>query len=94
MIATRTIRSRVIPDSAGDLPEEFHPVIRRVLLARGVRDADELSLAMQDMLRPDDLGGIEQAASLLADAVTEDKQILIVGDFDADGATGPIGVQV
>ena len=88
MIATRTIRSRVIPDSADDLPEEFHPVIRRVLLARGVRDADELSLAMQDMLRPDDLGGIEQAASLLADAVTEDKQILIVGDFDADGATG------
>ena len=88
MIATRTIRSRVIPDSADDLPEEFHPVIRRVLLARGVRDADELSLAMQDMLRPDDLGGIEQAASFLADAVTEDKQILIVGDFDADGATG------
>ena len=88
MIATRTIRSRVIPESADDLPEEFHPVIRRVLLARGVRDADELSLAMQDMLRPDDLGGIEQAASLLADAVTEDKQILIVGDFDADGATG------
>ena len=88
MIATRTIRSRVIPESADDLLEEFHPVIRRVLLARGVRDADELSLAMQDMLRPDDLGGIEQAASLLADAVTEDKQILIVGDFDADGATG------
>ena len=88
MIATRTIRSRVIPDSADDLPEEFHPVIRRVLLARGVRDAGKLSLAMQDMLRPDDLGGVEQAASLLADAVTEDKQILIVGDFDADGATG------
>jgi len=88
MIATRTIRSRVIPDSADDLPEEFHPVIRRVLLARGVRDADELSLAMQDMLRPDDLGGVEHAASLLADAVTKDKQILIVGDFDADGATG------
>ena len=88
MIATRTIRSRVIPESADDLPEDFHPVIRRVLLARGIRDAGELSLAMQDMLRPDDLGGIEQAASLLADAVTEDKQILIVGDFDADGATG------
>lgn len=88
MIATRTIRSRVIPDSSADLPEDFHPVIRRVLLARGVRAAGELSLAMQDMLRPDDLGGIEQAAALLADAVTEDKQILIVGDFDADGATG------
>lgn len=88
MIAPRTIRTREIPCSADELPEDTHPVIRRVMLARGIRDASELSLDMKDMLGPGDLGGVEQAASLLADAVCQDQQILIVGDFDADGATG------
>ena len=88
MIAPRVIRPRLIPQSAAKLPEDIHPVIRRVLLARGVRGTGELSLEMKDMLLPDDLGGVEQAASLLADAVTRDQQVLIVGDFDADGATG------
>jgi len=88
MIAPRIIRSRVIPESSGDLPHDLHPVVRRVLLARGVRDPGELSLDMKDMLRPDELGGVEQAASLLADAVSQDQKVLIVGDFDADGATG------
>jgi single-stranded-DNA-specific exonuclease len=88
MIAPRIIRPRVVPESAGDLPEDIHPVIRHVLLTRGVREPGELSLDMKDMLLPDDLGGVEQAASLLADAVTQDQRVLIVGDFDADGATG------
>jgi len=88
MIAPRIIRPRVIPEPAGDLPQDIHPIIRRVLLARGIRETGELSLTMKDMLLPDDLGGVEQAASLLADAVSGDQQVLIVGDFDADGATG------
>ena len=88
MIAPRTIRPRVISEPAGDLPRDIHPVIRRVLLARGVRGMGALSLDMKDMLLPDDLGGVKQAASLLADAISADQQVLIVGDFDADGATG------
>ena len=88
MIASRIIRPRLIPDSAADLLQDMHPVIRRVLLARGVSDSAELSLELQNMLLPDDLGGVETAACLLADAVTQDQKILVVGDFDADGATG------
>jgi len=88
MIPPRIIRPRVIPESDGDLPEDIHPVICRVLLARGVCETGQLSLDMKDMLLPDELGGVEQAASLLADAVSQDQQVLIVGDFDADGATG------
>jgi single-stranded-DNA-specific exonuclease len=70
------------------LPEDIHPVIRRVLLARGVSNRTELSLELNDMLLPGDLGGVDQAAKMLADAVTENQRVLIVGDFDADGATG------
>jgi len=88
MIAPRIIRSREVPEPAADLPDGIHPVVRRVLLARGVRSSTELSLELKNMLLPDDLGGVEKAAALLADAVVEDQQVLIVGDFDADGATG------
>jgi single-stranded-DNA-specific exonuclease len=68
--------------------KDMHPVMRRIFLARGVRDEASLSLTLKDLQPPAALSGIEEAASLLADAVVEGSKILIVGDFDADGATG------
>jgi single-stranded-DNA-specific exonuclease len=62
--------------------------LRRVLAARGVTGAEELSLDLKNLLLPGSLSGIEKAAVMLAEAVMEDQNILIVGDFDADGATG------
>ncbi len=92
MISSRIIRSRDIslPEDgqAADLPGDLHPVIRRILLARGIHTQEELLLGLKNMLPPDLLGGVNEAATLLADAVAEDKKILVVGDFDADGATG------
>lgn len=63
-------------------------MIRRVLLARGVTDPATLQLDLGRMLPPGQLSGVGTAAQLLADAVTAGKNILVVGDFDADGATG------
>lgn len=92
MITRRVIRQRELPSSAEallrGLPAGLHPVSRRVLLARGIRDAAELSLNLQDMHPPAALGGVAAAAQLLADAVSEGQSVLVVGDFDADGATG------
>ncbi len=70
------------------LPDELHPVLRRVLLGRGVGGRDALDLRLSCMASPSRLSGIDAAARLLAGAVTEDRRILVVGDFDADGATG------
>jgi len=70
------------------LPPGTSPVVQRVLLGRGIHDAAEIALGLANMQRPDTLSGLGAAASLLADAVVEDKKILVVGDFDADGATG------
>jgi len=84
----RVIKPRVLPADVSSLPEDMHPVIRRVLLARGVTDPGKLSLQLSDMLHPGGLGSINAAAAILADAVTGGQRILIVGDFDADGATG------
>ena len=88
MMTPRVIKPRVLPADVSSLPEDMHPVIRRVLLARGVTDPGKLSLQLSDMLHPGGLGSINAAAAILADAVTGGQRILIVGDFDADGATG------
>ncbi len=66
---------------------QLHPVLRRVYAARGVRDSSELKLGLSGLLRPE-LGGIDRAIDLLVRARSERQSILVVGDFDADGATG------
>lgn len=48
---------------------------------------NECELVLKGLLRPDTMKGLELAAKLIADAMQQEKSILIVGDFDADGAT-------
>ncbi len=89
MISSRVIRPREVPAGSGcNFADNMHPVLRRILMSRGIRDQDEMSLELKDMLLPDSLGGVTRAADLIATAVTGDQKILIVGDFDTDGATG------
>lgn len=74
--------------TADRLPAGLHPVVRRVLLARGVRSAEQADLSLSRLLPPERLGGVGSAADLLASAISGGERILVVGDFDADGATG------
>ncbi|MDX1442462.1 MAG: single-stranded-DNA-specific exonuclease RecJ [Gammaproteobacteria bacterium] len=77
------IRRRDIPDL--DLPADIHPLLRRLYAARQVKDAAELDYALQQLIPPTALANIDAAATLLERHL--DQRILIVGDFDADGAT-------
>lgn len=61
--------------------------LSRILAARGVASAAQLDYSLAKLLPPSGLSFINDAASLLAEAVTADANIVIVGDFDADGAT-------
>ncbi len=88
MNTQRAIRQREFPGGDDRLGAGLDPVIRRVLLSRGVTRREDLSLDMRAMLPPGELSGVTEAAQLIADAVMQDQRILIVGDFDADGATG------
>ena len=62
-------------------------LLDRVFAARGITEPAQLERGLSNLLSPADLPEIHQAAKRLADAVVEDQKILIVGDFDADGAT-------
>jgi single-stranded-DNA-specific exonuclease len=89
MTGQQIIRQRpVIASGPETLPADMHPVIRRILLARGVSSGRQLELGLKDLQSPQTLSGLNVAAGLLADALMADKRILIAGDFDADGATG------
>jgi len=65
----------------------MHPVLARVYAGRKIRSASELDYGLAGLLPPDTLLGIDAAARLLADAIAQDKRLLIVADYDADGAT-------
>ena len=80
------LRPRTLVDDGGF--GRMHPVLARIYRGRGLRSEAELSLRLAALLAPDALGGIEQAAERLAQAVMGAERIAVVGDFDADGATG------
>ena len=69
------------------LPASLHPVLRRVYAARGLNHPDALSLDLRSLLPVSTLDGIGPATELLAAHVERGSRILVVGDFDADGAT-------
>jgi single-stranded-DNA-specific exonuclease len=88
LLANRKVRQRETGSVSDTLPDSLHPVIRRVLLARRITDEKSLDLKLGRLQPPTALSGIHNAAEILADAVVSGQSILIVGDFDADGATG------
>ena len=69
------------------LDSGMHPVLARVYAGRQIRSAAELSYGLDGLIRPNLLKGIDAAAALLADTIAEKKKLLIIADYDADGAT-------
>ncbi|KTR90359.1 single-stranded-DNA-specific exonuclease RecJ [Pantoea dispersa] len=69
------------------LPDDLPPLLRRLYLQRGVKDAAELERGAKFLLPWQSLGGIERAVTLLHQMLQQKRRIVVVGDFDADGAT-------
>ncbi len=87
----RRIERRVVPgDSDGVAPEALaglSPLLQRLYTSRGVRAAAELTLGLEGLLPVSSLDNVEAAAELLARHHGARSRVLVVGDFDADGAT-------
>ncbi|GAB2732723.1 single-stranded-DNA-specific exonuclease RecJ [Melaminivora jejuensis] len=65
----------------------IHPLLARLYAARGVSSKEELDDGLAHLLRPQQLRGIDSAARVLADAMAAGQRLLIVADYDCDGAT-------
>ena len=74
--------------------EGLSPLLARLYAARGVASVRETDHRLTQLLPPEELLGAGTAASLLADAIAAGKKLIIVGDYDADGATASaVGVR-
>ena len=74
--------------------EGVHPLLARLYAARGIARAAELDTALSALLDPSLLKGAAEAATLLADAIAAGRHLLIVADYDCDGATAcAVGVR-
>jgi single-stranded-DNA-specific exonuclease len=73
--------------AAAELSENLHPVLARLYAARAVQHPDELDLSLERLLPPRALKHMDAAVALLAESLRAGQRILIVADFDADGAT-------
>lgn len=69
------------------LPESWPDCLRKVLAARGIKSEQDLIFPLADLPKPDLLLGMDKAVVLLHKALQENWRIMIVADFDTDGAT-------
>ncbi|USD38081.1 single-stranded-DNA-specific exonuclease RecJ [Ferrimonas sp. SCSIO 43195] len=82
---TKIVRRPTVDDS--HLPAHLPDLLRQLYARRGVSGGHELERELKGLLNPATLKGTEAAATLLAEALQRQQAILVVGDFDADGAT-------
>ena len=80
------LRRREVDESI-TLPAELSPLLRRLYASRGVKSPDDLERGLKGMLHWRTLTGVEKAVEMLHDAFENNLRIMVVGDFDADGAT-------
>src|SRR5687768_7034277 len=83
---SRTIRRRDTGALPG-LPEDLHPLLRRLYANRGISEPTDLDLGLARLIPVSQLGGINAAVDLLCEHYHRGSRIVVVGDFDADGAT-------
>lgn len=74
-------------DESITLPAELSLLLRRLYASRGVKSPDDLERGLKGMLHWRTLTGVEKAVEMLHDAFENNLRIMVVGDFDADGAT-------
>ncbi|STZ63481.1 Single-stranded-DNA-specific exonuclease recJ [Moraxella lacunata] len=79
------------PRHQGDVPDEltamFGETLGRLLVSRQIGSIDEMDMSVAKLLPASDLLGLDVGADIISRAIDENKRILIVGDFDCDGAT-------
>lgn len=87
-------RPYAIRDAEYLAQQGLHPVLARLLAARGLHDPRDLSTELDALIKPDALTHVDRAAIFLADAIDAGRRMVIVADYDCDGATAcAVGVR-
>lgn len=85
---TTIVERQFDPNVADNLAAQgILPILARVFAARGIQSVDALDPSLANIIPPDQLSSASKMAVMLADAIQANKSLLIVGDYDCDGAT-------
>ncbi len=83
----KNIQRRELPTATVDWPEQLHPLLQRVYQTRDIVNKNQLSRELKGLPSPSLMKGIDRAVERLQHAIEQQEKIVIIGDFDADGAT-------
>ncbi len=83
----KQIRRRPVISQATNFSVDTHSVLANIYASRGVFDSEQLTHELNRLKTPDQFKGLSDAAKLIADCIEQKQSMLIIGDFDADGAT-------
>ena len=83
----RTIQQRPIVSGPALDGAEIDPLLQRIFASRGVTDPQQIQYQLGNLENPNQLKGMSEATALLEEALRKHQRILIIGDYDADGAT-------
>lgn len=81
------IRRYALPEQIPSAISNLHPLLQRIYLARGISSQNELDYSLNQLLPYHKLSDVDKAVNYLYEALLKQQRIVIVGDFDVDGAT-------
>ncbi len=83
------IKPRIFDDNIASalIAQGVNPLLAKLFAARGIVESQQLSANLASLLPPQSLTNNKAMAKLLADAIADNKKLLVIGDYDADGAT-------
>ena len=88
MVSVKITARLVNPDYEKQLQKSgIHTLLARLWAARGVATSEQTRLSWADLINPSELNQADKAAAILADAIAARKKLLIIADYDCDGAT-------
>ncbi|MGX9936358.1 single-stranded-DNA-specific exonuclease RecJ [Advenella kashmirensis] len=88
MVSVKITARLVNPDHEKQLQESgIHTLLARLWAARGVTSSEQTRLSWADLINPSELNQADKAAVILADAIAARKKLLVIADYDCDGAT-------
>ena len=82
-----TVRAYSVRESERLAQQGLHPVMARLMVARGLNSPDQWASEISGLIPPNQLTHVDQAAIFLADAIEAKKNLTVVADYDCDGAT-------
>jgi single-stranded-DNA-specific exonuclease len=87
LTSKKIIKRRTVDLSLARFQTSLPPVLERIYLARGIVDDELLQMRLDRLHKPESFKGLDGAIELLVEAFYQQQRILVIGDFDADGAT-------